>query len=231
MMCAMLRRLPPFFAAALLAAGALSGCGSSHSGAGSPSGSAGSTGTPGAAASPATKGSARPSQSVPLTAQGAKLKLGQKATLAWSPRQHVDGVLDVTVTAMQSTTYKQSFSGWQVDAQTMKRAPYFVRARVTNAGTTDLGGYAVPLYGLDAANNLVEASTFASSFAPCQPGTLPKRFPHGASAQVCLVYLVPEHGKLTGVSFRPTEKFNPITWTGAVQPYTPPKPKKHGGKG
>ena len=34
---------------------------------------------------------------------------------------------------------------------------------------------------------------------------------------VCLVYLAPERGKLTAVSFRPTQEFDPITWTGKVR--------------
>ena len=36
--------------------------------------------------------------------------------------------------------------------------------------------------------------------------------------QGCLVYLVPEGGKLTGVSFRPLQAFEPILWKGESDP-------------
>ena len=42
----------------------------------------------------------------------------------------------------------------------------------------------------------------------------------------CLVYLSPKHGDLTAVSFRPTQDFNPITWTGKVTTVGGDQPKK-----
>lgn len=224
MMSGMLRPLR-LMAVAALGAGVLAGCGASGDGSAGPSdGTTPSGSTPPASAST----SAAPSATASYTAQGTKLALGQKATVEWSPKQTVKGVLAITVTQLQSTSYQQTFSGWNLPADTKTKAPYFVRATVTNAGTTDLGGYAVPLYGVDDAHNLLEASTFGSAFTPCQPGSLPKRFAPGASVKVCLVYLVPDRGRLAGVSFRPAEDYDPVTWTGKVQRYTLPKPGKHG---
>ncbi|MEX0428441.1 hypothetical protein AB3X52_12490 [Nocardioides sp. DS6] len=211
-------------AAALLSGSLLAGCGSS-SDSGAPSSS--SPASPSASTTSATASAT----SLPLTPEGTKLTVGSPATVSWSPKQKVTGTLRIRVTQLQRTTYQQTFSGWKLDPQTTSRAPYFIRATVTNVGDTPLGGYPVPLYGLDDADNLVEASTFASSFQPCQPGVLPKRFPKGASASVCLVVLVPDKGKLVGVSYRPTDKLQPITWTGPVKPYTEPKTPKKPGKG
>ena len=45
----------------------------------------------------------------------------------------------------------------------------------------------------------------------------------GATAKVCLVYLAPDKGDLTAVSFRPTQEDAPITWTGELKK---PKPTK-----
>lgn len=206
---------------ALLAA--LAGCGSSEDGSSpSPSG-------PGSASS-----SASPSPTGPaITPEGTKLTVGSPATIEWKPKQSVQGIVRINVTQLQSTTYAQTFQGWKLNDDAKSRSPYFVRARVTNLGKTGLGGYAVPLYGVDAADNLVEASQFTSAFKPCQPGTLPKRFAPGASANVCLVVLVPDKGKLTGVSYRRDEDYDPITWTGKVTPYAPAAPKsgKPGTKG
>ena len=84
----------------------------------------------------------------------------------------------------------------------------------------------VPLYIVDGTNTLVEATTFASAFPPCEPGTFPKKYPPGKTAEVCLVFLSPKKGDLTAVSFRPTQEYDPITWTGELEKPKPPKPDK-----
>lgn len=230
-MAARRARIAALALAGLLAGTALAACGgSSGDGDGKVSATASATGAVSGSASPTAEASGYlpvPS-GVTLTSQGTALQVGQSATVAWQPSQKVVGVLDLTVTAMHSTTFDRSFSGWELDDATKANAPYFVTASVRNAGESDLGGQTVPLYGAAASGALVEASTFATDFKPCRPGVLPTPFPAGASADVCLVYLVPSAGALEGVSFRPTESFEPITWTGEVTPL-PGKGKK--GKG
>lgn len=223
MMCAMGRvgRIAGAALGALLLVGTASACGGSSgdsSDGGRPSPSAASS-TSAPAAYPSVPGG------VSLTAPGTSLQLGQSATVAWKPTQDVVGALDVSVQAMSSTTFQQSFKGWELDDATKANAPYFVTATVRNVGTTDLGGRPVPLYGAAASGALIEPSTFAADFKPCSPGVLPAPFPAGATADVCLVYLVPGGGALQGVSFRPTQTFKPITWTGTVTPLS--KGKKH----
>ena len=44
--------------------------------------------------------------------------------------------------------------------------------------------------------------------------------------KVCLVFLAPKKGDLTAVSFRPTQEYDPITWTGDLEKPKPPKPDK-----
>lgn len=155
---------------------------------------------------------------VTLTDQGADLPLGQGATVAWQPRQQLTGVLDLTVDAVRRTSIEQSFSGWQIPTETETSTPYFVRATVTNRGSTDLAGRLVPLYVVNANGTLIEATSFAGEFRPCRRGVFPERFAPGASAKVCLVFFAPEQGgAVSGVTFRPTEDFDPITWTGDVR--------------
>jgi hypothetical protein len=192
------------------------------------------SGTPGATTGEATTtGSTSPSSSLPvpdgveLTTEGSQLSVGDKATVAYQLRQGVVGVLDIKVTRLEKTSFKKSFAGWDLDEQQKKANPYFVRATLTNRGETDLGGKPVPLYIVDGNNTLVEATPFASSFPPCQPGTFPKKFKPGHKLKACLVFLSPQHGDLTAVSFRPTQEFDPITWTGELEKPEPPK----GGKG
>lgn len=177
-------------------------------------------------------GSASPADSllvpdgVELTDQGASLVLGETATVAYEVRQGVVGVLDVTVTRLEKTSFEESFVGWDVDAETKTTKPYFVRATVVNRGETDLGERPVPLYIVDGTNTLVEPTSFASTFKPCEPGAFPETFPSGASVDVCVVYLAPNKGDLTAVSFRPTEADVPITWTGELKKPKPPKSDK-----
>lgn len=195
---------------------ALSGCSGNDSknpsGSGSGSGSSQSSSTPTASATPYLPVPA----GVTLTAQGSALKVGDKATVAYEPRQKQVGVLQITVTKLEKASFAL-FAGWKLDAQTMKATPYFVHAKVKNVGATNLGGRTVPLYIVDGTNTLIEASAFQSTFKPCPSAPLATKFGPGAKANVCLVYLAPNRGKLTAVSFRPTQAFNPITWTGTIE--------------
>ena len=186
--------------------------------------------------SPSGSGSASESQSagpslpvpegVELSPEGSQLQVGETATVAWELRQGVVGVLDVTVTRLEKTSFKKSFAGWDLDQGQKNSNPYFVRVTVTNRGETDLGEKKVPLYIVDGTNTLVEATTFASAFTPCEPGVFPKTFKPGRKMNACLVFLSPKAGDLTAVSFRPTQAFDPITWTGELQKPKPPKPPK-----
>lgn len=167
---------------------------------------------------------------VELTPQGSELQVGDEATVAYEPRQGTVGVLTIRVDRLEKTSFKESFGGWQLDGPTKKANPYFVRATVTNAGDTDLGGRAVPLYIVDGRNTLIEPSSFASRFEPCPSTPLPKKFGARKKVEVCLVYLAPEKGDLTAVSFRPEQEFNPITWTGDLQKVKKPGQGKKGKK-
>lgn len=152
---------------------------------------------------------------VDLTAQGVDLRLGDRATVAWEPRREVVGALDVTVTGIQRTTLKD-FAAFRLDPTQRRSTPYYVRATVRNVGKPNLAGVSVPLYAVNAADTLIQATPFASAFKPCPSTPFPTPFSTGERAQVCLVYLVPRQGTLTSVSFRPTQEYDPITWTGKI---------------
>ncbi len=217
-------RLVPFVASAVLVpALALSGCSGDD---GSKDASASTSQTPSDSGSATTKPYLPVPDGVELTAQGSRLDLGKHAVVAYEPRQDVVGALDIKVTSLEKTTFRQSFRGWQLDAATRKTNPYFVHATVENVGRTDLGGRPVPLYIVDGRNTLIEYSTFKSTFKPCPSKPFPAKFGHGDTVKACLVYLSPKHGDLTAVSFRPTQDFNPITWTGDLTTVGAEQPKK-----
>ena len=163
---------------------------------------------------------------VTLTPQGTQLEVGDPAVVAYEPRQDEVGALDLTVTKLEKTTTKKTLSSWQLTDAQKASTPYFVHVTVENVGESDLGGRRVPLYVVNEDNLLLESTPFASSFKACPSTALPKPFGPGKTAKMCLVYLAPDHGSLEAVSFRPDEDFNPITWTGEIEKYVAPKPKK-----
>jgi hypothetical protein len=178
-------------------------------------------------------GSASPADSllvpdgVELTEQGSDLDVGDTATVAYEVRQGVVGVLDITVTRLEKTSFDESFVGWDLDDETRTKKPYFVRVTVANRGETDLAELRLqPLYIVDGTDTLIESTLFGSTFKPCSPSAFPAPFPPGATADLCLVYLAPNKGELIAASFRPTESDIPITWSGEVKQPKPPKDEK-----
>lgn len=155
-------------------------------------------------------------EGVELTAQGSELEVGDKAVVAYEPRQDQVAALEISVTALIDADF-DDFVGWKLTPETRKTNPYFVRAKVKNVGDANLGGRDVPLYAVDGNNKLIEASTFQSTFKPCPQESFPGKFKNGDKGRFCLVYLAPDKGDLTAVSFRPVEEFDPITWTGELE--------------
>ena len=121
----------------------------------------------------------------------------------------------MSVTKLQRVPIS-TFKDWRLDPATQQSTPFFVHASVHNLGTTQLSGVPVPLYLLDGHNTLLQPSTFRTQFPACPSTPLPPKFTRGKKASVCLVYFAPDHGKLTAMSFRPTQDFNAITWTGPL---------------
>lgn len=150
-----------------------------------------------------------------MTAGGSQLKLGQAATVSWQPSQKKVGVLKLAVTRLQRVPIS-TFHDWRLDPATQRSTPYFVHTTVTNLGKTDLSQMPVPLYLLDQRNTLLQASTFRAQFPACPSRVLPTHFTHGKKTSVCLVFFAPQHGKMSAVSFRPTQDFDAITWQGPL---------------
>jgi hypothetical protein len=133
-------------------------------------------------------------------------------------------VLQLTVRGVRHGT-RSDFKGFILDDAYKRNADYFyATVTVKNLGPGDVGGVPVPLWGVDAANTLLPAVSFTTGFAPCPSKSLPARFATGASLTTCLVYLSPGRGKLTSLSYRPSQLVNPITWTGTVAAAQKSKP-------
>lgn len=150
---------------------------------------------------------------VVVTEPGTELALGEPATLAWQPRQEQVGVVKAEVREAERTSFRRSFSGWQLDDATRATTPWFVRVALRNVGEEELGGRAVPLYGLGSSGRLIQASSFSTRFTPCPGnGLFPPEFAPQEQAERCLVLFVPEGEELEGVAFRPSDAVEAIVW-------------------
>lgn len=155
-----------------------------------------------------------------LTEAGTTLDFGEAATVAYQAGRGRGSVVDLTVLGVR-TGRVQDLAAFQLDAATRASTPYYVRVRVANVGTGDLARAGVPLFAVDGDDTLIQASSFTTSFEPCPSTPLPARFGPGARTTTCLVYLAPDGGELTAMSYRPQQRYEAITWTGEVQP--PPR--------
>jgi hypothetical protein len=161
---------------------------------------------------------------VTLTKAGTKLEFGEKATVAYEPNAQRNTVLEMTVLSATQGTIAD-LSTYVLDDRTKASTPYYVQVEVKNVGDGDVGQSPIPLWAVDDADTLIQASSFTNAFTKCPSTPLPSTFAPNATATACLVYLVPDQGKLTGVSFRPLQAVAPIVWTGTISPAATPTAK------
>ena len=158
-----------------------------------------------------------------LTEGGEELGFGDAATVVFEPNQQRGTVLELTVDKIAQGSLRD-FSGFILDPATKSSTPYYVDVSVENLGEGDVGGFAVPLYGVDSKNTLLQASAFTTSFKKCPSQPLPEKFKGADTFDSCLVYLASKNRDLQAVSFRPAQEFDPIEWKGDIS--KPAKPKK-----
>src|SRR5690348_10115034 len=152
---------------------------------------------------------------VTLTAFGTELKFGEPATVAYAPNNTRKTVLQLTVKSAALGTIAD-LSSYALEARTKASTPYYVQVSVKNVGTGDVGRAPVPLFMVDDRNTLVSASSFTNTFTKCPSPALPTAFGPNAEISTCLVFLAPDHGTMTGVSFRAVQENAPILWKGNV---------------
>jgi len=150
------------------------------------------------------------------TEPGSDLGFGDPAVLAWRPTQGLAGELRLSVDTVAEQR-PSVLDGWSRDEAMAAARPYFVTVTLANVGDTDLGGQHVPLYLRDTRGTLGAPWTLGGDFPPCQSGPLPVPFEVGAEEEMCLVYLVPDGGRVRDLVFEPTEGYDPITWSGDVE--------------
>lgn len=187
----------------------------------------------GSKAAPTPSASALPSVAVPdgvtITEPGTTLAFGDPASVAYQPNDTRSSVLTMRVTKIVKARMAD-FSQYVLDARTQASTPYFVHVKIGNVGTGDVGKTDIPLWAVSQADTLIHSSGFTNTFKPCPSPALPATFGPQAQLKTCLVYLIPDHGTLTGISFRPLQSVAGIEWKGTIAVEKAAGSNKHKGK-
>jgi hypothetical protein len=152
-----------------------------------------------------------PPAGVTLTPPSTSLALGQAATVVREVGDGASSAVSVTVAKVEPGSM-DDFRFFSLDEATKKSSPYYVTVSVTNDGPAGLGGAALPLFALDSSTTNLPASDIVGTFKPCPTATLPATFLPGASASLCLVYLVPEGRTLTSINLQTGSTKDAISW-------------------
>jgi hypothetical protein len=159
----------------------------------------------------ATAKAFEPPAGVTLTPGGTTLHLGESATVVYQAGDDATSAMALTVLKIK-TGSMDDFRDFSLDEATKKSSPFYVRVSVKNEGPAGLGGAALPVFALDSSATSVPANQIVGTFKPCQNPTLPDSFLPGATADVCLVYLLPEGRTLTSVNLQTGAAEDAISW-------------------
>ncbi|MDR7087455.1 hypothetical protein J2X11_002294 [Aeromicrobium panaciterrae] len=149
---------------------------------------------------------------VTLTKGGTVLTEDDSASVVYQVGNAAASAITVTVTEVRKGDIKD-FRFFSLDEESKQSTPFYVKVTVKNEGPAGLGGAALPIYSHDSANTIRQANELVGTFKPCPSPALPKTFLPGASADLCLVYLVPKGKALQSVDLQTGSAKDVITWT------------------
>ncbi|AXT85463.1 hypothetical protein C6I20_09865 [Aeromicrobium sp. A1-2] len=150
---------------------------------------------------------------VTLTKGGTTLTEDKPASVIYQVGTKATSAITVTVSAVRKGSIKEDFTFFSLDDETKAATPFYVDITVTNEGPAGLGGAALPIFAHDSSNTNLPANDIVGTLLPCQNSTLPKSFLPGATAKLCLVYLVPKGRALQSVDLQTGSAKDAITWT------------------
>ena len=150
---------------------------------------------------------------VTLTKGGTTLTEDKPASVVYQVGDKAASVITVTVSSVRKGSIKRDFTFFSLDDATKVSSPFYVDVTVKNEGPAGLGGAALPIFAHDSSNTNLPANDIVGTFKPCQNSTLPKSFLPGATAKLCMVYLVPKGKALVSVDLQTGSSKDAITWT------------------
>ena len=150
---------------------------------------------------------------VTLTKGGTTLTEDKPASVVYQVGGKAASVITVTVSSVRKGSIKRDFTFFSLDDETKASSPFYVDVTLKNEGPAGLGGAALPIFAHDSSNTNLPANDIVGTFKPCRNSTLPKSFLPGATAKLCLVYLVPKGKALQSVDLQTGSTKDAITWT------------------
>lgn len=160
---------------------------------------------------PVPKGLEMP-KGVTLTKGGTTLTEDKPASVVYQVGDKAASVITVTVSSVRKGSIKRDFAFFSLDDEAKTSSPFYVDVTVKNEGPAGLGGAALPIFAHDSSNTNLPANDIVGTFKPCRNSTLPKSFLPGATAKLCLVYLVPKGKALQSVDLQTGSTKDAITW-------------------
>lgn len=149
---------------------------------------------------------------VTLTKGGTTLTEDHSASVVYQVGSSAASAITVTVTQVAKGKIAD-FKFFSLDEASKQSSPFYVSVTVKNEGPAGLGGAALPLYAHDNSNTIFPPNELVGVFPPCPTPALPATFLPGASANLCLVFLVPKGKALQSVDLQTGSAKDAITWT------------------
>ncbi len=150
-------------------------------------------------------------EGVELSAPGSTVDVGDPATFVYEVGDGASSAVTATVTKITKGSIKD-FAFFSLDKTAKASTPYYVRATLTNEGPAGLGGAAPPFVLRDDANTVAPPNSITGTFRPCGRRTLPASFLPGATAKVCMVFLVPKGRSLVSVDSLSDDTGAAVRW-------------------
>jgi hypothetical protein len=147
---------------------------------------------------------------VTLTAAGSTIKAGDAASVVYEVDDAASAIT-VRVKAVRKGTMKD-FRFFSLDAASRASTPYYVDVAVRNEGPAGLGGVTLPVLAHTASNTVFPPNELVGTFKPCPSSALPKSFLKGATAQLCMIFLLPKGETLSTVDLQTGSEADAIHW-------------------
>jgi len=142
---------------------------------------------------------------VHITDGGAKRKVGKPATVVYQIEQQAASAVTVTVTDVVVGDLARDFRFFNLPDEVKASTPLYVHVRVKNEGPSGMGGVALPILLRTTKNQVYPPNDLVGDFRPCPKSVLPASFLAGATAKICLVYLLPKGQKAESVDLQTGE--------------------------
>ena len=147
---------------------------------------------------------------VRITDGGANRQVGKPATVVYEIEQRAASAVTVTVTDVVVGDLARDFRFFNLPEEVKSSTPLYVRLRVKNEGPSGMGGVALPILLRTDKDQVFPPNDLVGDFRPCPKSALPASFLAGATADICLVYLLPKGQKAKSVDVQTGEPSDAI---------------------